>query len=151
MKNRINMARNQLTKLKRFNRLSPKIQIHLYKALVKPIMVYPIIPCCLASNTNISKMQALQNKAIRGAIKEDENLQELSIEDLHQYFKLEPMNIRLHRLASKAWDRLAVLDEGLVQQSTEENENHNQKDHVWWPRIACYVNSPEPQPIFLRN
>ena len=90
-------------------------------------MEYPIIPSCLASNTNLLKMQSLQNKALRGAIKDDEDLQELNLEELHQHFKLEPVNVRLHRLATKAWDKLATLDEALVQQSVAENDNQHQK------------------------
>ena len=41
---RISMAKTQTQKLKRFNGLNMNTRLHLYKALIRPILEYPVIP-----------------------------------------------------------------------------------------------------------
>ena len=59
LKNRMKQARAQMTKLKRFQGMSTKTLIHLYTSLIRPIIEYPFIPTCLASNNNLIKMQTI--------------------------------------------------------------------------------------------
>ena len=49
--NKINLAKQQLLKLKRFHKLNPKLQVRLYNTIVRPIMEYPPIPNALASKS----------------------------------------------------------------------------------------------------
>ena len=56
--NRIKQAKAQTTKLKRFIRLDSSIKLHLYKALLRPVMEYPIIPNGITSDMNMMKMQS---------------------------------------------------------------------------------------------
>ena len=49
--NRINLAKIQTNKLRRFSGLDTNIKLHLYKALIRPILEYPIIPNGLTSAT----------------------------------------------------------------------------------------------------
>lgn len=64
---RLQQAKAVRTKLKRFKKLKTKTKIHLYKALMRPVIEYPVVPICIASNSNIRKMQQYQNKSIRQA------------------------------------------------------------------------------------
>ena len=45
-------------KNKRFIKLDPKVKLHLYKALVRPLMEYPIIPNGIQSKAHLKKMQS---------------------------------------------------------------------------------------------
>ena len=53
---RINMTKIQSSKIKRFIKLDPKVKLHLYKALIRPIMEYPIIPNGIKSLDHIKNM-----------------------------------------------------------------------------------------------
>ena len=54
----INMATIQSSKIKRFIKLDPKAKLHLYKALIRPLMEYPIIPNGIKSLDHIKNMQS---------------------------------------------------------------------------------------------
>ena len=58
-------ANAELKKLKRFRNLKIKLKIRLYKALILPLLTYPITPLNISSDTQIKKLQTVQNKAIR--------------------------------------------------------------------------------------
>lgn len=45
-------ASNTLRKLKRFKKLSPRSKLHLHKALVLPVLDYPIIPLNTLKKSN---------------------------------------------------------------------------------------------------
>ena len=139
-------ANIELKKLNRFIRLKPNIKSHLYKALIQPILDYPTIPNCIASNTNKMKMQRVQNKATKFINKfSNENL---SIEQIHKKYKIEPVNKRIYNRAKRSWQRLAQIETDLADASTNENTNREAKDHYWWNRVAGYLNTPEPEPIY---
>ena len=57
---RINKAKTELTKLKRFRNLTPKIKTHLFKAFIQPIVEYPILPLNCISKSNVMKIHILQ-------------------------------------------------------------------------------------------
>ena len=143
---RMNKAKTELAKLYRFVKLSPKIKSHLYKTLILPILEYPAVHCCLASKTNLEKMQRIQNKAIRFINKHSGD--ELSIEETHERYRLEPINTRLFKRANKSWDKLNLLEPGLVEHSRMENETEDRTDHYWWRRIASFVEGPQPDPFY---
>ena len=142
----MNKAKTELAKLYRFVKLSPKIKSHLYKTLILPILEYPAVHCCLASKTNLEKMQRIQNKAIRFINKHSGD--ELSIEETHERYQLEPINTRLFKRANKSWDKLNLLEPGLVEHSRMENETEDRTDHYWWRRIASFVEGPQPDPFY---
>ena len=143
----MNRAKLELSKLKRFQNLKPKTKIHLYKTYIRPLLEYPIVPLCGISKTNKIKLQTLQNKAVKFAIKGDD--EELSIEDAHVKYKLEAYNVRLHRRGSKLWEKLMEIEPDLVNRSMAENENRDFQDHYWWRRIAATVGEDEPDPIYV--
>ena len=148
MKKRLTLAKQQYLKLKRFKRMNPKIKIHFYKTLIRPIMEYPVVPLCITSKTNMKRIQQFQNRVLRESTRgtvEDNNL---TIEELHTKYKIEAVNGRLHRLASKTWEQLRRTNEDLVTESEEQDNIPIIEDHYWWRRISPYVNGRNPLPNY---
>ena len=112
-----------------------------------PLLEYPIIPLCGISDTNKLKLQRLQNKAIRFAIKNDEH--PMSLEEAHIKYKLEAYNVRLHKRGVKLWNKLSISEPELVDRSLAENNNRDLKDHYWWRRIAASIEEDIPDPIYV--
>lgn len=75
----------------RFNTLPQRIKLHLIKAFVRPITTYAPIPMITVSNTNIKKLQTIQNKGLRFAYDERYPYTRNS-KTLHEISDLEPIN-----------------------------------------------------------
>ena len=58
------------------------------------------------------------------------------------------MNVRLHRLANKTWDRLSIKEQELIDASLELTNNKVYTDHPWWKRISPIVEAQSPAPIY---
>ncbi|CAL4097163.1 unnamed protein product, partial [Meganyctiphanes norvegica] len=56
-------ADNALIQLYRFKHLRRNLKLRLYKTLVLPLLIYPVIPLNALSNNQLSQLQAIQNKA----------------------------------------------------------------------------------------
>ena len=151
LKNHVNarkhQATSQLQKLKRFRNLTPEVRLYLYKIMIKPILEYPAIPLCITSKANHLLLQRVQNKALRNIHPENTIDNRLSNETIHEDLNMEAINIRLYHLASKIWTKLEEINEQLTQNSIEQNQIRNRKDHTWWPRLAPYIMGREPNPI----
>ena len=63
-------------------------------------MEYPPIPNALASNSLKLKMQRIQNSALRNAVRGTED-SHMTVEQLHEKFRLETMNVRLYNRMTK--------------------------------------------------
>lgn len=61
IKERVYSVGATLMRLKAFKILNERIIIHFYKALVTPLLEYPIVLICISSTTNKLKLQAIQN------------------------------------------------------------------------------------------
>ena len=59
------MAMKTLTRLQRFRNLSEKNKRKLYLTIVRPQLLYPIIPLASISKTAHKKLQKVQNNALR--------------------------------------------------------------------------------------
>ena len=144
--NKINQAKHQLLKLKRFYQLSPQLQIRLYTTLIRPIMEYPPIPNALASKSLTLQMQRVQNRALRNAVRNTEDRYK-TVEELHNLFQIEPLNVRLYNRLQKTWNKIQDLD-AVLYDNTEMANNNNIRDHKWWPRVGrVYVQDP-PDPMY---
>ena len=143
---RIRMAKTELSKLKRFSALSPKIKTHMYKTLIRPVMEYPAVPLCSIAQTNQMKMQRLQNKAIKFSIRNDD--EELTVQQAHEKYKMDAINVRMAKRGNKIWEKFCIIDPTLTERSMNENENLEGKDHYWWRRIAGGIGDDEPDPIY---
>lgn len=143
---RIIKAKHTMTRLRRFRGVSRRTSLHLYKTMVRPQLEYPAVGLCNISKTALQGMQAIQNKALRRAFG-DTPPYFATIKDLHLATKLEPLNVRLHRLANRSWDRLSVSDPGIVEQSNALNQM-NGRDHFYWRRLSPYIEGEQPRPVY---
>ena len=103
--NRINLAKVQLAKLKRFSKLPLRLKRTLYLSLVRSKLLYPIIPLHTTSKTQLLKLQRVQNQATR-FITGKSLLDRNTSEHLHTQSDLTPVNIVLTQRATKTWTHI---------------------------------------------
>ena len=140
------LARGQSQKLRRFANLKENTKLHLYKALVRPILEYPVIPNALASRKQIINMQRTQNQNLRLVAKNTDN-RDKTIQQLHEHYNVEAVNVRLHRQANKLWNKFQLKETNVANISLIQNQN-TRRDHNWWPRAAKKLCTDEPEPIY---
>lgn len=145
---RMGLARHRNSKLKRFGRLNTKIQLHLYKSLIRSTIEYPAAIMGILSKTNIKRVQQFQNKQIRRAIRGNDTDEELNMEELHVKYKVDAINVRLQRSLQKVYDKLRILNPRMIQE-TEELNNNNINDHYWWRRLSPRAIAEEEDPIYI--
>ena len=68
-------------------------------------MEYPIVPIALASKSNISKMQIVQNMALKQAVRDTED-RFMTLEDIHEKYEMEAMNVRLATTTSEVMEQV---------------------------------------------
>ena len=99
------MAMKTLTRIQRFRNLSEKNKRKLYLTIVRPQLLYPIIPLNTISKTAHKKLQIVQNKALRFI--ENTTLKDrIPSTTLHARNKLPTINTYLHRRAINVWTQL---------------------------------------------
>lgn len=121
---RCNSASAALKKLNTLYNMPEKIKVHLVKALILPILDYPPIPIHAMSKTQISKLQKIQNRALRFATNQKYPYSMNTIQ-IHNHTKTQPVNIRLHKRAKDIWDRLQDLEIPAYQELEENKDNIN--------------------------
>ena len=147
IKKRINMATIQSSKIKRFIKLDPKVKLHLYKALIRPLMEYPIIPNGIKSLDHIKNMQRVQNKILKFAAAYSDQSNKTA-EELHLHYNIDPMIVRMYDAVEKLWTKMEIKEPEIHQKSTEEN-NYIFADHAWWKRAALFLENPRPDPTYV--
>ena len=152
-------ANGVLRTLRRFRSMNWRHKLQLYKSLVRPVLEYPAIPLHTATKYGQRRLQGVQNSAIfwiTGLRRSDPTRP--NIVALHGMLRLQPMNLRLHRLAKRTWDRLATMDP--PDPNYEEVRANNALPQVrrplpgadpryWWPSSLSIVNGPVPAPIYF--
>ncbi|CAL4235809.1 unnamed protein product, partial [Meganyctiphanes norvegica] len=113
-----NRARDELRKLYRFRHLKTKLKVRLYKALILPLLTYPVVPLNISSNTQIKKLQIIQNKAIRWIMNEHWPII-CPITLRQQQLKIEPIDIRMKRLAEGVWNQVHEENQAFHQESLQ--------------------------------
>ena len=103
--NRINMAKVQLSKLKRFSNFPSNLKRTLYLTLVRSKLIYPPIPLHTASKTQLTRLQRVQNQATR-FISGKTLIDRHTSEHLHTETNLTPINIVLTQSAAKTWTHI---------------------------------------------
>ena len=139
-------ARCQLSKLKRFYKLKPELKIRLYRTLIRPIMEYPIVPIALASKMNISKMQIVQNMALKQAVRDTED-RFMTLEDIHEKYEMEAINVRLATRLAELWSKFELTHPELYKKTLDANDV-GLRDHYWWPRVGRVAALDPPEPIY---
>ena len=99
--NRCAVAKFNLIRLSRFKSAPPSIKLHLYKALILPILEYPSIPLNDSPMTHKILLQRIQNSALR-FIYNYKPTDFVPSEHMHRIAKLDPINVRLSKLSRNA-------------------------------------------------
>ena len=133
------MAMKTLTRLQRFRNLPEKNKRKLYLTIVRPQLLYPIIPLNSISKTAHKKLQKVQNKALRFI--ENTTLNDrIPSTTLHARNKLPTINTYLHRRAINVWTQLQDKNPELYDK-LKPNEGDPRR-HSRFPSTFLTTNSP---------
>ena len=145
MQERKNIAVASLQKLYELYNMPERIKIHLVKALILPILDYPPIPIHTMSRNQLSKLQKVQNKALRFATNQ-KHPYTMTTEQIHTHTKTTPLNIRLHYRAKTIWNRIEEL-ETPIYQNLKDRLNQIDNYHRDFPSSLQTCNTT-PTPIY---
>ena len=127
--------------MRRFQKLSIKTKTHLIKALILPILHYPITPTVALSNTRIKEMQGVQNKAIRFATNDNVMNRRQTSEQLHRITKIDPINITLTKRAIKIGEKINNYNNHPMVNKIELLEEQFKKTNQRLPSTKRYLNN----------
>ena len=145
--NNITKAKHALYTLKKFHQLTTNIKLQLIKTCIIPILIYPEYPLATISARGISKLQRVQNNALRFAHNEKYPYTKTT-EELHHLSNLKPINILLYERATKTKYTLQnTLQDATYIRTITDNE-YNNTEHSWFRKTARALEQAEPQPIF---
>ena len=99
------MTMKTLDRLLRFRQLSPRNKRRLYLTIVRPQLIYPIIPLNTISNSSHRKLQRVQNRALR-FIDNVHWTDRITSTTLHDRHRLPALNRYIHRHAKDIWTNL---------------------------------------------
>ena len=102
---KIRSAKGQLLKLRRFEHLNPSLIIRLYLTLVRSIIEYPPIPNGLLAKNNLLKLQRLQNRALKLAVRRTDD-RYMTLKDIHEKYNIQAINVRLDTRFRRTWDKM---------------------------------------------
>ena len=98
--NIINRSQACLAKMYRFRSAPESIKRYLYITLIRPLLEYPCVQLNKAGIRDKSKLQKIQNKALRFIC--NVNLRDrVRSEALHDHCKIDPINVRLAKLSCR--------------------------------------------------
>ena len=125
----VNRAKAELKNLYKFKHINWKLKLRLYKALVLPLLTYPIVPLNACSKAQVKKLQTVQNKAIKWICNEYWPTI-CPLQQRHEDLKLEFLNDRIKRLAEGVWYRILEENANFIQETME---LLTQNPHTWFP------------------
>ncbi len=137
----INKGNAILSQLRRFSNLTPQTKATLVKTLLIPVMEYPSIPICRASNTQKRKMQTVLNKALRFINCNEED--QLNSYNLHIKYNITPLNISNHQKAKNTWETIRLSEPEQYDMLVTPHDN----THTWFPKSSNVITMDEPTPI----
>ena len=137
------MASAKLTQLNRFKNLKTNTKRQLYLSLFRSQLTYPIIPLHLATKSNMTTMQKIQNRATR-FITNTKLSDRITSQTLHEQTQLLPINMFLHNSAINIWN---TIEENL---GTEHMQAITTEAQYKYTYPSSYNKSigPAPEPIF---
>lgn len=146
--NRVKQARRTLGALYRFRDLDRGLKLHLIKTLVIPVLTYPPVPIHALSRSVISRLQRVQNAALKFAL----NLRWddfTTAEAMHEVASIPALNVRLHNLASGVWKRLKDMGWEQFNALLELHQEAPNHQHAWFPRSLLTIeHDPAPPPCY---
>ena len=108
VQNAIKKATYNITKLYRFKTAPTKVKKYLFKALIRPIFEYPTFLNTYINKKTLGKLQTLQNRALR-FVKNVKLSDRIKAKDMHEELEIEPVNVRLEKLACKSLNKMKSL------------------------------------------
>ena len=156
---KIKEARERKRLLQRFGELDKKLRVYLFKSMTRPVLEYPISPTCIMSKTTTKRYQEFQNGNLqqiyyrkKNRNDQNENIERKTTEELHDLYKIDPINIRIYKRTKASWQKFEELYPDMANKSLTLNSQRlgdgTEGDHPWWPRIGKYVAQPEPPPSY---
>ena len=91
-------------------------------------------------------MQSLLNKILRW-VNGDVPPYTTTAEDLHNLYKMTPLNVKLYQQNEKLWERIRQLYPEWYHDLT----NNRYGSHAWWPSSCITENTPPPMPIYIQE
>ena len=144
-------ARRNLSKLRRFSSLPTSCKLRLYKALIRPILEYPAVALITISDSAMLNLQRVQSNALLWVHGGWSNNRRPTNRALHARFRMAPVNVRLHRLARRTWERLEEDEDPNLQDVVRMGEAIGDAEHRWWPRSRPRALRPPPRPCYVRE
>lgn len=129
VKEKKGQALNALKKLRRFSKLREQTKLHLYKALVLPIMEYPVVPLNALCRSSWINLQTVQNRALRW-IKGEQPPYTTTAIDLHERYSMIPLNQRNFHQAYRHWEKVRTFFQNEIESLLEIEISGT---HTWWP------------------
>lgn len=147
VKVRTAIANSNLNKILRFQYLSANNKRKLYLSLVRSALTYPIIPLHTASDTQILKLQRVQNRGVR-FITGSQWQDFYSSEYLHLTTNIPPINIFLHNSAKDLWEKIELLEPELFNKlKLPDHLVHHQ--HCNFRSSQLISSQPTPDAIYV--
>lgn len=128
VKERIHIANSTLTRMYRFRNIKQKTKKKLYTTLIRPQLIYPVIPLHSISTTQQKNMQRVQNRATR-FITNINRQDAIPSSSIHDSIKLEPVNTVIHKQAQKIWQKI----EHNFPQETWQKFSHQYNTNRYFP------------------
>ena len=140
------IARKTQHRLYRFRRLSTHNKRRLYMTIVRPQLLYPIIPLNTVSKTAISKLQTIQNAGLR-FIEDVRLIDKIPSWTLHQRHDIPPINQYLHDRSIKTWKQLDANNPDIYNSIKPTDEDRNNR-HLYFPCSYRTDDDERPHPSF---
>ena len=138
-----------VNRLQRFRNLSTNNKRRLYKTIIRPQLLYPIIPLNTISHSSYRKLQQVQNKALR-FIENTKLTDRIQSTTLRTRNELPAINTYIHRRAIDAWTQLHDRNPDLY--DTLKPEADELTRHTNFPTSFSHCGNPRsPTNIRLTN
>ena len=98
----IHKAKVELGRLYKLRYLNKKLKTRLYKSKALPHLTFASVPLNICSNSQIKRLQVVQNKALRW-ITNSYYPNICNIDEQQILLKIEPIHDRINRLAQRTW------------------------------------------------
>ena len=122
-------ALREIGNLWRFRHIKTKLKLRLYKCLILPLIVNPVIPLNSLSKTQMYQLQIAQNEAIKWIFNEGYPVRR-PITERHEETKLEYIAERIKRLAEGIWFKLTEENSDFIRETLE---IPTPWEHNWFP------------------
>ena len=87
------------------------------------------------------------NKNLKIIARNDTELEDKTIEQLHELLNTEPMNTRLKSRLTKLWNKMEEEMIELYNASMTSNRDYF-RDHLWRPRAALEYSNDDQEPYY---